>query len=678
MSRTSSRPITVLLVEDDEGQAILTQGALEREGFTVEVCRTGRDALGRIVNQEYDVHLIDLKLPDLSGVEVLRRIHALKPGAICIIVSGHGDELAAVEAMKQGASDYIAKSAQMAHLAALPLVIREVLDRRRLKHEREELQNELWEQARLLEERNIELRRANDELNRLNQLKSDLVSMVSHELRTPMTTVKEFIGIIADELAGPLTSEQRQHLGTVRENIDRLVRIINDLLDMAKIEAGRLLLTRTLLEPAALLEHICASLRPLAQGKGLTLAVQRPPAPLAVFADGDKVTQVLLNLVSNAIKFTAPGGRVTVGLTERPTEVAFSVTDTGVGIPPAELPRLFEKFSQLAPRPLPGGTSLRGTGLGLAISKRLVELHGGTIAVTSTPGQGSTFTFTLPRHQPEEVFREALRGGLEQARRQQTGFSIGVIALANFPQLQALYGVEEATRLLRALEGRIREVLRSRAGDLVTRWHRGEVVVFLKETGRADCQAMTAGITQAIKGWTVEINGKTLSIPIEAVTATYPDEALTEEELLQVTEARLRALTSRTLRILVVDDEPKIRQFLKGALEMHAYQVLTASDGEQALAILKDEPVDLILLDLMMPGIDGYEVNRLLKADPKMREIPVIIVTAKGNRQDREAGLQHAAYNYVAKPFDLEDLLARIRDTLVRSRLPAGRQAGKG
>jgi DNA-binding response OmpR family regulator len=138
---------------------------------------------------------------------------------------------------------------------------------------------------------------------------------------------------------------------------------------------------------------------------------------------------------------------------------------------------------------------------------------------------------------------------------------------------------------------------------------------------------------------------------------------------------------SRPLRVLVVDDEPKIRQFLKGALEMHAYEALTASDGEQALAILRDEPVDLILLDLMMPGIDGYEVDRRLKADPKLKAIPVIIVTAKGERKDRQSDVQHVAHNYVAKPFDLEDLLARIRDTLVRHRLPAApgaRQAGAG
>ena len=179
-------PIEVLLFEDDEGQALLTKEALEPEGFAVEVCRTGQEGLSRLLAKDHQVYLIDIKLPDLSGVDVLRRLNAIKPGAVAIVVTGHGDELAAVEAMKLGACDYVVKSPSMGHLAALPVVIREGLKRRRLKGEREQLQTELWEHARLLEERNAELRRVNDELRRLDQLKSDLVSMVSHELRTPL------------------------------------------------------------------------------------------------------------------------------------------------------------------------------------------------------------------------------------------------------------------------------------------------------------------------------------------------------------------------------------------------------------------------------------------------------------------------------------------------------------
>src|SRR3990167_1557878 len=180
----TTKPISVLLFEDDEGQALLTREALEKESCTVEVCRTGREGLERLASKAHDVYLIDMQLPDIRGVEVLRRLKTVKPSAVAIIVTGHGDEAAAVEAMKLGADDYIVKSPYMGHLAALPLVIREGLERRQLKSEREQLQTELWEHARLLQERNAELRRANEELKRLDQLKSDLVSMVRSEEHT--------------------------------------------------------------------------------------------------------------------------------------------------------------------------------------------------------------------------------------------------------------------------------------------------------------------------------------------------------------------------------------------------------------------------------------------------------------------------------------------------------------
>ena len=148
------KPVSVLLFEDDEGQAILTREALEKESYAVEVCKTGREGLERLFAKDYDVYLIDMQLPDIRGMEVLRRLKTVKPAAVSIIVTGHGDEAAAVEAMKLGADDYIVKSPYMGHLVALPLVMRESLERRQLKGEREQLQTELWEHARLLQERN--------------------------------------------------------------------------------------------------------------------------------------------------------------------------------------------------------------------------------------------------------------------------------------------------------------------------------------------------------------------------------------------------------------------------------------------------------------------------------------------------------------------------------------------
>jgi len=658
----SKPPITVLLVEDDEGHLFLTREALTQEGFQVEVCRTGHEALEHSQRTDYHVYVIDVKLPDLTGLEVLRRLTTLKPGIVAIIVSGHGDEMAAVEAMKAGAYDYVVKSPSMGHLATLPVVIREVLARRQLKEEREQLQNELWEHTRLLEERNMELRRANEELKRLNQLKSDFVTMVSHELRTPMSTVKEFAGIIQEGIAGPTSPEQRQYLAIIQENVDRLSRIINDLLDMAQIESGQLLLNKVMVDPVPLVQHVLQSMRPLAATKGLTLDVSASTALPGIFADEDKVTQVLINLVSNAIKFTEPGGRIEVSAFEESHDVEFSVSDTGIGIAAADLPKLFEKFQQLHrdPRETVG----KGTGLGLAISKRLVELHGGRIQATSEPGRGSLFSFTLPKHQPDEIFREYLHNGIEQAKRRQSRFSISVISVTNFLELKARYGLEEANRILRELERFIKHTVRRRAGDVVTRWQRGEMVVILAEVDQAGSRAITDRIGRLVAQQTFVVGSDAVKLFIIAATATYPDEAVTDEELIKMTEMRLHQLESKKLRVLVVDDEPKTRELLRGALEHHGYEVLTASHGPEALQQLKEQAVDLILLDLMMPVMDGYELYHLLREDPRTKHVPVIIVTAKGDRKDRQLGLSHATYNYVEKPFQFEALFAKMDQVL--------------
>jgi len=542
------------------------------------------------------------------------------------------------------------------------VVIREALEHSQLKGERERLQMELWEHARLLEERNAELRRANEELKRLSQLKSDLVSMVSHELRTPLATVKEFTSILADQIAGPVTANQQEYLGIIKANLDRLARIIDDLLDMAKLEAGRVLLNKGLLDIPQVLQHVVQSMQPLAQSKRIVLRRQVPETLPSLFADADKVTQVLLNLVSNAIKYTPESGEVTLQIDEGENDVQFSVTDTGIGLAAEDVPKLFEKFQQFQ---RPAGTrGHKGTGLGLAISKRLVELHGGRIWATSRLGQGSTFSFTVPKYHMEEVFRQHLRDGIEHARLKQGTFSIAVFAVRDFTSLKALYGLEETGQLLRELEGVLREAMRRQSGDVVIRWQRGEMVVILAAVDQAGAQAMSDRVKRVMETRTFHIAGKPVQVSFVAANATYPDEASTEEELLHVVEGRLQQTATPKTRILVVDDEPKIRQFLKTALELREYDTLTAASGPDALEQLKSHTVDLILLDLTMPVMDGYEVYHLLKEDPRTKDIPVIIVTARGERKDRRLGMETASYNYLAKPFELEDLIAKVREVL--------------
>ncbi|OGX40194.1 MAG: hypothetical protein A3C53_07635 [Omnitrophica WOR_2 bacterium RIFCSPHIGHO2_02_FULL_68_15] len=504
------------------------------------------------------------------------------------------------------------------------------------------------------------------ERKRAERMKDEFLSTVSHELRTPLAIMKEFIAILADQIAGPLTSGQQEYLGIVQSNINRLARIVNDLLDMAKIEAGRVVLDKGLVDVAAMLDGVAQSMRPLVEPKQIALEVQLPPTVPVLFADADKITQILLNLVHNAIKFTPGPGRVTLSVAERPDEIEFSVSDTGVGIAADDLPKLFEKFQQV--NPVVSETGSKGTGLGLAISKRFVELHGGRLGVTSAPGQGSTFSFTLPTHHPEELFHEYFKAGIERAKREQGRFSIVVISVQDFQELKARFSVEETGRLLKELEATLQETVRSRqGGDVVVRWRRGAVVIVLAATDQAGARAMIGRITHAVGSRPFTVGSQAVTIPIVVTTATYPDEGKTEQELLRLAESRLAPSAKPKSRILVVDDEPKIRQFIKEVLELQDYEVTTAASGPDALQQLQRLRVDLILMDLMMPVMDGYEVSHLLREHPVTKDVPVIIVTAKGERKDRQLGLEGPTYNYLMKPFQIEELLAKVREVLHQS-----------
>ncbi len=506
------------------------------------------------------------------------------------------------------------------------------------------------------------------ERKQVERLKDEFLSTVSHELRTPLATIKEFIGIIADQIAGPVTADQREYLTIIKTNVERLARIINDLLDMAKIEAGHIALSKAFVQTRALIEQVALSMQPLADTKRLALRCNIPERLPGLYADADKVIQVLVNLLGNAVKFTDGGGQVTVDVAERQNELEFSVTDTGPGIAAGDIPKLFEKFHQL--RPNPGGGGSKGTGLGLAISKRLVELHGGRIWVTSVVGQGSTFAFTLPKYELEEVFPDYLEHCIEEAKRRGTRFSLILLTIQNFQALKAQHGVEETGRLLKELELVTREAVRGGTSDVVTRWQEGETVVIAAEVDKAGAQQIAGRITQTIERRSLVMGGQQATVSLKATTATYPDEAFKAGDLLQVTRQPAQQPEAPKTRILVVDDEPKIRQFLLEVLQLRECEVLTAASGPDALEQLKSYRVDLILLDLVMPVMDGYEVYHLLKENPQTKDIPVIILTGKEERKDRQLGLSSAPYHYVLKPFLLDDLLATIRQVLAPQQEP--------
>ena len=256
-------------------------------------------------------------------------------------------------------------------------------------------------QARLAERRaRLDLEAANTALRDLDVRKSEFVSIVSHELRTPMTAILGLVDNMLGGVGGRLSERQEDYLGRIKFNIGRLTRMINDLLDLSRIEAGRVEIRIEPLQTAAFVDNIVESFQTMAREKSLTLRACHRPQSFTIHGDHDKLTQILTNLIHNAMKFTAAGGEIRVEVTPGDNGfVQFCVADTGCGIPATEAEKVFDKFY----RGPSVGSEEPGAGLGLAIVKHLVELHHGQIWVRSTPGQGSRFFFTVPLGQRESV-----------------------------------------------------------------------------------------------------------------------------------------------------------------------------------------------------------------------------------------------------------------------------------
>ena len=227
----------------------------------------------------------------------------------------------------------------------------------------------------------------------VERMKSEFISMISHELRTPLTSIKGYTDLIFDGEAGPITPDQTEFLEVIRQNADRLMALVNDLLDMSRIEAGKVELERTKVEMLALIRHVTGSLRPQLESKKQQLVLNLPSAPINIFADQNRLIQIVTNLLSNAHKYTPPNGEITLSLTYEAGVVRMDVCDNGIGMSSEEQSQLFSKFFRAKNRT---AREAGGTGLGLTITRSLVELHGGEISVQSSPGNGSTFTVTLP------------------------------------------------------------------------------------------------------------------------------------------------------------------------------------------------------------------------------------------------------------------------------------------
>ncbi|MDI2032759.1 ATP-binding protein, partial [Saccharopolyspora sp. TS4A08] len=521
-----------------------------------------------------------------------------------------------------------------------------------LQHQQDELQRsntELEEKATLLASRNndielknIEIEQARQELEeRARQLsdasayKSEFLANMSHELRTPLNSVLILAKLLADNMDGNLTPQQVDLARTVHQAGSDLLQLINDVLDLSKVEAGQMHLLPEDVEIGEVSRSLDSMYRPVAAEKGLDFKiVVSPSLPPSVRTDRSRLEQIVRNLLSNAVKFTDRGSvelrirpaqptEVTSGSLRRARQrVVFSVRDTGIGIPADKLSLIFEAFQQV------DGTTVRkygGTGLGLSISRELTDLLGGELQVRSEPGQGSTFSLYLPT----EPIEEAPARGPAPAE---------VEGAATEP-------VDAGTMDAEAVDARTVDA---------------EPV----DAGRVEPPPLPRVPTDAETSFDVSAEG--IDPPLRSTELINQD---TQPHLQRSAQPAQRgSLQFHSEKVLVVDDDERSVQAMKVLLEQHGLQVVQADSALSALTELrKHADVVIVLMDVMMPQLDGNETIRMIREMPRYRDLTIIAVTAKAMKGDREQSISAGATEYLTKPVDADRLL-----DLLSEHLPAG------
>jgi len=403
-----SKSLRLLLIEDSADDAELLLRELRRFGFAVQHTRVEEAGTmqHQLAHNQWDLVLSDYSLPHFDAIRALSTLKASGADVPAIIVSGTLGEEAAVHAMQAGAQDFILKS-KLARLGpAIERALRDAGERRarrfaeqrfreREAQVREELELRVRERTAELARTNEDLLAARDAAEQASRAKSRFLANMSHELRTPLNAIIGLSELLEQEIPGRLESKQKEYVEQVASSGRHLLTLVNDILDLSKVEAGYLRLARNWLHPETVFESVLGSVRSLANKRGLQLLVEPGQGLPRFLVDPARMKQVLFNLLSNAIKFTEPGG--TVWLRARPETgaVVIEVQDTGIGIAEQDMAKLFREFEQIDAQQ-GQGPKPEGTGLGLALSKVLVEAHGGEIRVASVLGTGSTFTVRIP------------------------------------------------------------------------------------------------------------------------------------------------------------------------------------------------------------------------------------------------------------------------------------------
>jgi signal transduction histidine kinase/DNA-binding response OmpR family regulator len=494
----------------------------------------------------------------------------------------------------------------------------------------------------------------------------EFVSVVSHELRTPLTSITGAIDIALSEYAGRLNDKQRRYLTLARDSCTRLNAIVDDLLDVARSEEGRMPIRFTPLALDALASDAAESYRAAAQAKNIRLRVRREDTNMRIAGDADRLTQVLNNLLSNAIKFTSEGGEIEVeifGSAVAAGHVGVSVYNDGERIPTAARERIFEKFEQVHES---ATRRVGGTGLGLAISRAIIEAHGGRIWVEPRD-DGTKLIFTLPVA-PES---EEMTGDVELSVSTEAIGSAKVLVVE--PDVNSSYilkGIlmgaghdvdvcQDPTEALTIARSSRPPLIVIAAGATDGDLHLVEILRHDPDTSK--CALLGVGHAAELEAFASRGVHDFVVKPIEPTVLIKAAARLIADSSL-----------SSTSRILVIDDDLSIRIICREVLSSGGYKVRTANSGPDGIEEAKRFRPDLIMLDIMMPELDGFATAERFRSDAATALTPIIFLSARGETADKVRAFRLGAEDYMVKPFIAAEMVARVRKALERRALELG------
>jgi signal transduction histidine kinase/CheY-like chemotaxis protein len=505
------------------------------------------------------------------------------------------------------------------------------------------------------------------EWERLNRLKAEFLANVSHELRTPIHAIIGYTELLLDSVYGPINDEQEEAVDFIRESAQDLLSLVNNLLDLSRIESGRADLILQSFDVRDLVSEVTGQLQPIADGKHVTLSSVVLTENCAIRSDRGKLKQILLNLVGNALKFT-DHGKVIIAITTEtdartggngaPPRLSISVQDTGIGIPTDKLDRIFEKFYQVDSS---AHRLHEGTGLGLYITKQLLDLLAGRVDIQSTPAKGTTVTISLPRSFEEIEGIQRLRSRIAAAS------SAAPEAGSEDKRLVLVVSEQpDIARILTAgLGSREYNVRTARDGEeavsLAVKLH--PLVVLL------DAHASSTGLWSVFQELKTKPETKNIPIIFLSNEATSggetPQTVATAPSPRNVLRSVRAAARNSKKNVLIVDDEESFRDVLKCVLDGEGYRLYEAATGREAIAKLESEQPDLVLLDLNLPDTDGWGVMHYMTQHPKFKDVEVLIISGLMLDERETEEIQTRKYEYIYKgEFKVDHVLERVANLL--------------